>query len=343
MIWSGIVLYHLIVFIRTREALVAFAGVANLAVGAAVLMCSGRLAFLSGPAATGTVLAEPYVKILAALLVLHFAHRFLSWGRAPRWERVLVSGMIGLVALFGIAPFLAHSVFSRLSVGAVCVAAFGSVLILIRVAWRDVYYKQLYVGGYLALPVAIALRLSKSASAMETASARTYDLYGGVLIYLLFSSIGLGLHLSKTRTERGGPTGSSRPDASNVPARIAALQPDSLRERLTHLMEVDRLYCDEDLSLSRLAYELGIRPDQLSYVLNQLCGKNFAQYVNGYRIALARQLLLDEDSRSIAAIAQTVGFNSQQVFNAVFRKHTGMSPGKFRKQQKSADTKPDSS
>ncbi|MBL8019903.1 MAG: helix-turn-helix transcriptional regulator [Leptospirales bacterium] len=116
--------------------------------------------------------------------------------------------------------------------------------------------------------------------------------------------------------------------AGNKQARAVGLDVDSILERLQDLMEKELLYCDEDLSLAILASHLEIRADQLSYILNQHCNQNFYSYVNGYRVAEARKLLAG--NASIAFISQSVGFNSQQVFTAVFRRFEGVSPGKFR-------------
>lgn len=122
------------------------------------------------------------------------------------------------------------------------------------------------------------------------------------------------------RTERSVPGKSPR---------VAGLDPAKILARLQQLMEGEQLHCDEDLSLARLAAHLEIRPDQLSYVLNQYANQNFNTYVNGFRLAHAKELLLNSTD-SIAQVAHAVGFNSQQVFSLVFRKQIGLTPGQYR-------------
>jgi AraC-like DNA-binding protein len=114
-------------------------------------------------------------------------------------------------------------------------------------------------------------------------------------------------------------------------SRIRGLDVDSIVERLYELMEDEKAYTDEDLTLAELARELGISPHQLSQILNERINKNFNTFVNDYRVAEARQLLIEEPERSILSIGVASGFNSVTTFNTVFSKCTGASPSQYRK------------
>ena len=96
-------------------------------------------------------------------------------------------------------------------------------------------------------------------------------------------------------------------------------------------MEEEKIYCDEDLSLSRLSKALEITMHQLSQFLNEHHGKNFNSYINSYRIWEAKNYLKEEPARNALSIAYAIGFNSYSAFFSAFKKEEGMSPADFRK------------
>lgn len=114
-------------------------------------------------------------------------------------------------------------------------------------------------------------------------------------------------------------------------SRIEGLDTDSLLDRLRDLMERERLYSDEDLTLATLAAALDITPHQLSQFLNQRLELSFKNCVNGYRVEAARILLEEEPDRSILSIAHAVGFNSKSAFNSAFQRFTHRTPTEYRK------------
>ncbi|MBS0030929.1 helix-turn-helix domain-containing protein [Chitinophaga sp. 22321] len=102
---------------------------------------------------------------------------------------------------------------------------------------------------------------------------------------------------------------------------------------LKKAMEEEQLYLDSALSLNTVARHTGLPPKTISAVLNQHLGKNFNEYVNGYRVALFKEKLLQEDAGQLtfAGIAYDCGFSSPATFQRVFKQLTGMSPSEFRK------------
>lgn len=65
-------------------------------------------------------------------------------------------------------------------------------------------------------------------------------------------------------------------------------------------------------------------------------GKGFCEYLNDLRLAEGEKLLLSTD-RSITDIAHTCGFSGTSHFIARFKSVRGVSPARFRKQQKTGD------
>ncbi|MCB1171586.1 MAG: AraC family transcriptional regulator, partial [Leptospiraceae bacterium] len=98
---------------------------------------------------------------------------------------------------------------------------------------------------------------------------------------------------------------------------------DQLKDRLQRLMEEERVYADEDLSLDRLADLLSVSPGQLSELLNNVIGVDFRSYVNRFRVQEAFSMLMDEPDRKVESIAEAVGFNSRASFFRNFRQITG--------------------
>lgn len=111
---------------------------------------------------------------------------------------------------------------------------------------------------------------------------------------------------------------------------------EEIVKKLIHLMEYEKVYRDEKVSLKSLAQELSTSYHQLSQVINEELHKNFFDLINSYRIAEAKKRLVDpkEETRSILAIAYDVGFNTKAAFNRVFKKYTHMTPSQFRKKFK---------
>lgn len=102
---------------------------------------------------------------------------------------------------------------------------------------------------------------------------------------------------------------------------------------LSYLMEVEKLYREESISLQSLAEKLSITPHQLSQLLNEKLNCTFPDCINNYRIEEAKKLLVDPDwaDRKVISIAFEVGYNTKAAFYGVFKKYTGMTPIEFKK------------
>jgi ligand-binding sensor domain-containing protein/AraC-like DNA-binding protein len=118
--------------------------------------------------------------------------------------------------------------------------------------------------------------------------------------------------------------------------KSSGLSSDRTREYgllLEKTMEQERLYLDPDLTLAKLADATAIPAKPLSQVINERFGMNFNDYVNRLRVEEAKRLLLDPATGDfkLLRVAFASGFNSKSVFNAAFKKHTGLSPSEFRR------------
>lgn len=93
-----------------------------------------------------------------------------------------------------------------------------------------------------------------------------------------------------------------------------------------------KLYLDSHINLERFADQIGIRPREVSEILNAHYQQNFFEFINHYRVEEAKRLLgLPDEQESILDIVYKSGFNSQSAFHRFFKRLVGMTPSAYRK------------
>jgi YesN/AraC family two-component response regulator len=98
-------------------------------------------------------------------------------------------------------------------------------------------------------------------------------------------------------------------------------------------VEDSKFYNNQAITLPKAAELLNVNPNLLSETINRRTNQTFPDYINSLRIRDAQEMLKDASCNlKIAAVAHEVGFNSISVFNAAFKKHTGITPSAFRRQ-----------
>lgn len=104
--------------------------------------------------------------------------------------------------------------------------------------------------------------------------------------------------------------------------------------RLDYSMQEEKLFLNPKLKLKLLVEHTGLNQKQVSAALNQYLGKNFNEYLNGYRIQEAQKRLIADQSQhlTIAAIAYDCGFNSLTTFQRTFKAVTGQTPKFFQQE-----------
>ncbi|WP_298547010.1 helix-turn-helix domain-containing protein [uncultured Aquimarina sp.] len=104
-------------------------------------------------------------------------------------------------------------------------------------------------------------------------------------------------------------------------------------KELEFLMKEAKIYRDPNLGLDSVAKRLKISSNYLSQLVNKLTGKNFADYINTFRVEDAKLKLRNINfvNYTIVGIALESGFNSKSTFYSSFKKMTGISPSIYRK------------
>lgn len=114
--------------------------------------------------------------------------------------------------------------------------------------------------------------------------------------------------------------------------KLDSLKTEEYKQQLGNLLENEKIFRDETISLQSLAKKLSIPSYQLSQIINEKFHKNFYDLVNSYRIEEAKKRLLEygENKPTILEIAFEVGFNSKSAFNRAFKKYTKINPTGFK-------------
>jgi AraC-like DNA-binding protein len=108
----------------------------------------------------------------------------------------------------------------------------------------------------------------------------------------------------------------------------------------SHLREA-RPHLDPDLTVQGLSDQLRLPAKLVSSAINQHLGRNFNDLINSARVEAACRLLRDPARRNdkLLAIQLDAGFGSRTVFNAAFKRETGLTPSQWR-QSKHTDGPP---
>ncbi len=116
---------------------------------------------------------------------------------------------------------------------------------------------------------------------------------------------------------------------------------DPLAARLLAFMDSELPHRDEEMTIAKLAHQLGDQEYRLRRLINGGLGhRNFAQFLNGYRLAEVKSALADPDQAEvpILTIALDAGFGSLGPFNRAFREAEGVTPSAFRARVLLADS-----
>lgn len=119
----------------------------------------------------------------------------------------------------------------------------------------------------------------------------------------------------------------TKPQPADDPAQ------DQLALRLQTYMHENMVWRDDALSIAKLAASLGEQEYRLRRLINGRLGhRNFAAFLNGYRLIEVKQALADPAQKSvpILTIALDAGFGSLAPFNRAFRDAEGMTPTEYR-------------
>ena len=92
-------------------------------------------------------------------------------------------------------------------------------------------------------------------------------------------------------------------------------------------MEEEEPFLLPDFQIIHLAQKLNIPAHHCSYVINNVIGKNFRDWINSYRITnFIKNYPANSAKMTIETIAYQCGFKSLATFYNAFKKETGLMP-----------------
>ena len=86
------------------------------------------------------------------------------------------------------------------------------------------------------------------------------------------------------------------------------------------------ILCAKVIDDQDVADELEVPSRMVSDIIKVNRGCSFAQFVNGYRIEYAKQLLRDRPDTKMTAVYVESGFSNEMSFFRTFKTFTGMTP-----------------
>lgn len=130
-----------------------------------------------------------------------------------------------------------------------------------------------------------------------------------------------------------------------LPELVAAVEPQ--KDRLQEMPQVDeklqavengirqqRLHLESQINLERFAEQVGVKPRELSTIINDHYQQNFFEFINNRRVEEAKRLFASPECMgdTVLDILYKSGFNSQSAFHRFFKRMVGMTPSEYRKQ-----------
>ncbi|EGF89345.1 bacterial regulatory helix-turn-helix protein, AraC family protein [Asticcacaulis biprosthecium C19] len=210
--------------------------------------------------------------------------------------------------------------------------------LLSNVAGFEMRWVEGLIGLLVLLWGVVALSLLSDNLTQNSVSSPQWVLLLTICVEMLLTAFGLS-------PGRLRPLPQASDDAPQTPVDLgqkyakSALSADNaqrIAERMERVMRDEQLYMDPNLSLDKLSRRTAAAPNLVSQTLNETLGVTFFDYINTWRIAAAKPLILS-DQRSILEIAYASGFNSRSTFYTAFRKVTGLSPNQYRKLEPQSD------
>ncbi|QYR22768.1 response regulator [Paenibacillus sp. sptzw28] len=101
-------------------------------------------------------------------------------------------------------------------------------------------------------------------------------------------------------------------------------------EEAKRIIEDIDAHFTEEISLNQLAKKYKVSLGYISKLIKKETGKTYSDYIVNRRLSLAKELLSDP-FLSIHEIVQRVGYKDYFHFNKLFKKHSGITPSKYRK------------
>jgi len=161
--------------------------------------------------------------------------------------------------------------------------------------------------------------------------------WAGLVDVLALSAVALTVAWHLVRSSAAQLFAPEEPVAPPVALQATPEPADAhLAAALEQLMNAERVYRQDGLTIGALAMRLKVPEYKLRRAINQGLGyRNFNAFLNRYRIAEVKAALADPAQAPVPVLtlAMDAGFQSLGPFNRAFKAETGVTPTEFRRTQ----------
>ena len=130
----------------------------------------------------------------------------------------------------------------------------------------------------------------------------------------------------------------ARSGRKDEPAKEDAVPaaPEDLMSRIVALMEDKEAFRRTGLRKADVAEALGTNVTYISACINTQRGLTFPEFIAGYRVQYAQNLMRTKPQMRLSDVAEESGFSSEQSFFRTFKSMTGMTPQEWKDTAKKA-------
>ena len=172
-------------------------------------------------------------------------------------------------------------------------------------------------------PVANTLLLPLGRLPQDTGQASSSWLWLLLILIALLAAGATSIWLHRKTAKMAGK-------AKNADAIDNSEADEALMRRICQLMDEERLFINSDLKMADVANRLATNASYVSACINRQRGCSFIQFVNGYRIEYAKQLLRQYPDKKISEVWTVTGFANETSFFRTFKAMTGVTTSEWR-------------
>jgi len=125
----------------------------------------------------------------------------------------------------------------------------------------------------------------------------------------------------------------TKPASQHKPSLKPSAPSQAVIDKINEGIHVKKLFLQQNINVEQFASDIGLSSRDTSQAINTHFQANFFEFINGYRVEEAKQLLVSDAHRddTILDILYKSGFNSKSAFHRFFKRIAGMSPSEYRK------------
>lgn len=114
---------------------------------------------------------------------------------------------------------------------------------------------------------------------------------------------------------------------------MSSQQFEYAKRKIIQVMDDEKPFLNDSFTLKQLSHRISLPVYLTSHVVNKGFHTNFSDFINSRRIDEAKYKLGSSAYQNIkiSELAHQCGFNSVSSFNVAFKKHTGTTPSRFKK------------